>query len=148
MQVNLMHHPNAFASLEQAFDPVANAGYGARFLVQLKEQAGDWMAATARYHSATPEFAQPYQRKVAAVWPEEQRHAIATPLIGVSPLSGTPISRELARSGMPVGGFVPPTRTTNARIIPLTVASGQGSPGRPLDGYRANPITVASRPRG
>ena len=32
MQVNLMHHPNAFASLDAAFDPTANALYAARFL--------------------------------------------------------------------------------------------------------------------
>ena len=29
MQVNLLHHADAFASLEQAFDPVANARYAA-----------------------------------------------------------------------------------------------------------------------
>ncbi len=32
LQVNLMFHPAAFASLEQAFDPMANARYAARFL--------------------------------------------------------------------------------------------------------------------
>ena len=37
MQVNLQYHPNAFASLDQAFDPVANADYAARFLRRLKE---------------------------------------------------------------------------------------------------------------
>ena len=35
MQVNLMHHPDAFPSLAQAFDPAANADYAARFLVKL-----------------------------------------------------------------------------------------------------------------
>ena len=34
-QINLMHHPDAFASLEQAFDPQANAAYAARFLKEL-----------------------------------------------------------------------------------------------------------------
>ena len=29
MQVNLMHHPRAFASLDQAFDPTTNARYTA-----------------------------------------------------------------------------------------------------------------------
>src|SRR3984885_12661954 len=47
MQVNLMHHPGAFNSLEQAFDPMANADYAARFLVELHGQAGTWPAATA-----------------------------------------------------------------------------------------------------
>ena len=42
MQVNLMHHPNAFNSLEQAFDPVArNANYAAQFLTELHGQNRD-----------------------------------------------------------------------------------------------------------
>ena len=32
MQINLQSHPRAFASLDQAFDPAANAGYAATFL--------------------------------------------------------------------------------------------------------------------
>src|SRR5271163_3274407 len=35
MQVSLLHHPDAFASLDQAFDPVANAEYAAGFLRRL-----------------------------------------------------------------------------------------------------------------
>ena len=34
-QINLMYHPNAFASLEEAFDPASNADYAARFLTEL-----------------------------------------------------------------------------------------------------------------
>jgi hypothetical protein len=72
MQVNLMHHPDAFASLEQAFDPAANAAYAARFLNVLYGQTRDWTRATAFYHSTTPERGESYQRKVAAAWPLEQ----------------------------------------------------------------------------
>src|SRR5690349_8668468 len=36
MQVNLRHHPNAFSSLEEGFDPVANARYAAGFLADLQ----------------------------------------------------------------------------------------------------------------
>ncbi len=32
LQINLRHHPAAFASLEEAFEPLANARYAARFL--------------------------------------------------------------------------------------------------------------------
>ena len=35
MQISLTNHPDAFASMDQAFDPSSNADYGARFLVQL-----------------------------------------------------------------------------------------------------------------
>ena len=32
MQINLMHHPDAFASLDEAFEPGRNVAYGAKFL--------------------------------------------------------------------------------------------------------------------
>ena len=56
MQINLMHHPNAFQSLEDAFDPQKNATYAARFLNQLFDQTRDWSKAAGMYHSATPEL--------------------------------------------------------------------------------------------
>ncbi|RYJ03017.1 MAG: lytic transglycosylase domain-containing protein, partial [Acetobacteraceae bacterium] len=72
MQVNLRHHPNAFASLEEAFDPLANARYAARFLTELQGSRNDWMAAASAYHSQTPEFAAPYRARVASAWAVEQ----------------------------------------------------------------------------
>jgi Transglycosylase SLT domain len=73
MQVNLAYHPTAFASLENAFDPVANAAYAAAFLRQLFTQTGSWPAAVAAYHSQTLQVGAAYQSKVLAVWtPSEQ----------------------------------------------------------------------------
>ena len=40
MQINLHHHPNAFASLEEAFDPLSNARYAAQFLTELRSATG------------------------------------------------------------------------------------------------------------
>jgi soluble lytic murein transglycosylase-like protein len=71
MQVNLHHHGEAFASLEEAFDPLANALYAAAFLNQLKEETETWPLAVQRYHSATPEKGQPYQAKVDRKWRQE-----------------------------------------------------------------------------
>jgi hypothetical protein len=68
MQVNLAYHPEAFASLEEAFDPLANALYAARFLRVLFSQTGDWPAAVAAYHSQTRAIGAAYQGKVLAVW--------------------------------------------------------------------------------
>jgi len=73
MQVNLHHHPHAFATLEQAFDPATNAAYAARFLNELYATTRDWTRATAFYHSQTPERGEAYQRRVAAALPAEQR---------------------------------------------------------------------------
>ncbi len=67
-QVNLMHHPGAFASAAEGFDPARNADYAARFLVSLYAKTGDWPAAAARYHSATPGFADAYRARVLAAW--------------------------------------------------------------------------------
>ena len=55
MQINLRWHPDAFASLEQGFDPDHNADYAARFLRELLQDAdGDWQLASGRYHSYNP----------------------------------------------------------------------------------------------
>lgn len=66
MQVNLEAHPHAFRNLEDAFDPMQNADYAARFLVRLHEEGGNWVRATAEYHSRTPAFGVPYQKRVAS----------------------------------------------------------------------------------
>lgn len=55
MQVNLRWHPDAFASLEEAFDPAVNADYAGGFLARLQDEAGDWMTAAGNYHSFTPQ---------------------------------------------------------------------------------------------
>lgn len=65
MQVNLMHHPDAFASLSEAFDPLANTRYAARFLLSLQAASGDWGTAVARYHSGDPGRGEAYGRRVA-----------------------------------------------------------------------------------
>jgi Transglycosylase SLT domain len=80
MQVNLMHHPDAFASLELAFDPQANALYAGRFLRQLFARTNDWRKAAALYHSATPELGAEYQLKVMAIWPDQRNSVRGTPL--------------------------------------------------------------------
>ena len=63
-QINLQNHPSAFADLEQAFDPVANAQYAARFLTSLRTRLGGWEAAVAAYHSSYPERGIPYRQAV------------------------------------------------------------------------------------
>lgn len=93
-QVNLLHHPQAFASLEQAFDPAANAAYAARFLKSLRNATGSWPFAAAAYHSMTPERGHAYASRVAAVWPDAARHG-PWPLAPSDLVLGAP-------------GFVPP----------------------------------------
>jgi hypothetical protein len=135
MQISLVFHPDAFASLIQAFDPPANADYGARFLVQLFEKAGSWPKAVELYHSATPELGLDYQRKVYAAWPEEQRLAGGL----------APAAMPLMRGAMFASPVNPPgLRQLTGRIIPQpTGAGGMTAPGRTLEMYRSAPVRMA-----
>ena len=67
-QVNLLHHPEAFASLDDAFEPTRNAMAAGRFLRALRDAAPGWEEAVARYHSANPGLGLPYMRQVMASW--------------------------------------------------------------------------------
>jgi hypothetical protein len=69
MQVDLYFHPHAFASLDEAFDPVANVDYAARLLVDLYrgEAGGSWDLAVGLYHSHTSLLAAEYRDRVAMV---------------------------------------------------------------------------------
>lgn len=138
MQVNLFHHATAFASLEQAFDPAANAAYAAQFLKRLHAGVGgDWERAAAHYHSATPERGETYKLKVMAHWPAmaaryaelRQRDAMALAWGGSLP-EGREIringfqQRALALTGRPdltgrrgtLLDPVPPLRLTGQRV--------------------------------
>jgi hypothetical protein len=64
MQVNLRHHPDAFANLEQAFDPRSNIAYAAKFLRRNYDDLGDWSKAVAAYHSRTPKYGNKYKARV------------------------------------------------------------------------------------
>jgi hypothetical protein len=143
LQVNLMHHPDAFASLEAAFDPVQNAAYAAKFLNDLYAQTSSWPKAAALYHSANPELGEPYQRKVLAAWPDENR------LAGQSPPPSFAWGSGAARPAF--GTASVPVRRIDAGLanVPIPIAPGSpgASPGRGLDAYRAAPIAMISHIR-
>jgi hypothetical protein len=147
MQVNLHHHPDAFATLEQAFDPAANAAYAARFLNELYATTRDWTRATAFYHSQTPERGELYQRRVAAAMPAEQRRGAGFGLHQSHALSVNAFSRNawnsvgprptgrLARSGLPVArpGTALAARPAPARPaarVPVAALQSASAPSR------------------
>jgi len=115
MQVNLMHHPLAFRSLEDAFDPRINAVYAARFLNSLHARTADWPAAAAAYHSFTPERGAQYARLIAAVW------------------SGAPVPVSPAAGGAEVVSF-----PDGGQLRIFREAAAPGRPGRIL-GYLSGP---------
>jgi hypothetical protein len=147
-QINLLHHPNAFASLDIALDPQANANYAAQFLKELYGQYGDWNKAAAAYHSATPEIGAEYQRKVLAVWPEETR------LAGAFSPSASPLSRSWGATLTTVSPGIAPVLHAQpsgmgvaARTIMQSAPLGGPAPaGRSLAAYRSAPIALAFQP--
>ncbi len=68
-QIDLFYHPEAFASLEDAFDPDANARAAARILSLSRLRSTGWDGAIAAYHSAVPLFGAVYLQRVRAIWP-------------------------------------------------------------------------------
>jgi hypothetical protein len=68
-QVDLYYHPEAFANLEEAFDPEMNAQAAARILSQSRLSSPSWDNAIALYHSASPLLGGQYLRQVQSVWP-------------------------------------------------------------------------------
>jgi Transglycosylase SLT domain len=137
LQISLTYHPDAFASLDQAFDPQSNADYGARFLLQLFEKSGSWPRAVELYHSATPDLGADYRQKVYAALPDEGKLP--------EPAQASPLAAAWASTlfrSPPIGAF----RQTPMHIIPrATGLGGEPAPGRTLDAYRAAPVRLAFR---
>ena len=144
MQVNLLHHGDAFASLEEAFDPAANARYAASFLQRLLAQTGSWPRATAGYHSLTPEVGAEYSRKVLAVWarPGLGQPGPDLPAVTASVAPLTASVAPAAPSPLPTTLALPGSST--ARILPMSGGAAGSSVGRGLDAYRAAPTRVAT----
>ncbi|MCQ8277770.1 transglycosylase SLT domain-containing protein [Acetobacteraceae bacterium KSS8] len=154
-QINLMFHPDAFASLELAFDPGTNALFAATFLTDLFHQTGSWPHAAAAYHSQTPNLGSDYQRKVLEVWaePDDSAAGSGTPkpsrphpaassgMAFAAAASAPTAASSMPFSGRPLGGY--------GRIIrngPITVpgAGGMGIVPGSLAAYRARPVALAS----
>lgn len=134
MQISLRHHPNAFADLATALDPVANVDYGALFLSALKEKSGDWMQAVGDYHSTTPGFGDTYRGLVQVAWtggrlsPTTVSVVRATPpngpaIISITEVAGQTVIQRLDTHYQPVAG----TETTASGAGP-SCEHRQGQP--------------------
>lgn len=62
-QINFRWHGDAFSSISEMFEPLANARYAAKFLGELYDEFGDWSKAAGAYHSRTPHFANRYRAR-------------------------------------------------------------------------------------
>ncbi len=153
LQVNLLHHPEAFASLDQAFDPAANAMYAADFLVALFHQTGSWPLAAAAYHSQTPTIGAPYERRVLAEWatPDSdaetghpRRHATKPAAARAAGPKQTEVAAAPASTEQ--HGAIALSPIGRAPVMGETVlpsAHAPGPTGRSLAAYRLLPIRLA-----
>ena len=91
MQVNLRWHPDAFASLEAAFDPGLNVDYAARFLLDLYRRTGDWTLAAGSYHSQNDTERQTYLAALRTNLAVADSLAAGAPPLAASPLAGPPL---------------------------------------------------------
>ncbi len=149
MQINLKQHPEAFASLDDAFDPPTNAMFRARFLRGLFEQTGSWPHAAAAYHSLTPEVGRDYQNQVLQMWArgdtpqdpgggkEDKSHGTPGPNA-----SGSLFTSTGSTGGSPFGGAPSTFVATRYGPRPTLLQTTQG---RGLAEYRNRPIALASR---
>ena len=77
MQINLLHHSDAFDSIESAFEPSVNVAYGAKYLSALHNETGSWFTAIKRYHSAKPKYHLPYRGRVFRIWRNIKKHHLS-----------------------------------------------------------------------
>jgi hypothetical protein len=159
MQVNLKHHPHAFANLEQAFDPAANVDYAATFLHDNYAELGDWIKATAAYHSRTPVYGNQYLGEIERSWSRiVAKVTTARANMGIQPTPVTTASTA-AGSAQPSAPTAKPAATlastSLAPMHPITathnvhVVQVHDSAAKPSSGVlviRAEPATITSLP--
>ncbi len=143
MQINLLQHPDAFSSLETAFDPGANARYGARFLSDLFAQTGSWPHAVAAYHSQTPGIGESYQWQVLQAWADGDGPANRSRSRGAGGGSGnqapTPSSSPvLASARAPFGGGA----ALSIQHYGIAISHLPPGKNRDLSAYRTMPIAM------
>lgn len=155
MQVNLMHHPNAFRDLEEAFDPPANARYAARFLKELRDKTGSWETAAAWYHSADPKEGEPYRARVLAVMAQEAKTPNLYAALPQAAPTPWPVAAGAARGMLGGRGFVTMLpHPAGGAVLAQPVLAGAtpaafsqpGVAGHGLDFYRMQPVRVVRSP--
>ena len=152
LQVNLMYHADAFANLDEAFDPSANANYAARLLMSLFQATGSWPRAAAAYHSMTPALGKAYQEKVLEAWAMPDRPDDSAPRrVPPEPQAPTRQAKQ-AVAVADAAAIVAPSPLGfgfNRRfMLPQSHGAGAIQTGKSLDAYRVNTVRFAWRRPG
>jgi hypothetical protein len=127
--VDLFYHPDAFSSIEQAFDPDANARAAARILSLARFRATGWNQAIAAYHSASLLRGGWYLQRVLEAWPAARA--------GLGVLDAVP--------AQPPGYVV--LLSSQARLVRVITASDPSPPSIPGLPRVISPSEVSGRTR-
>lgn len=134
-QVDLFYHPEAFTSLEQAFDPEANACAATRILAAARFGTTGWNQAIAAYHSASLPRGAWYLQRVLEAWPATHARLIVPDMTpGRLPAYVVLLSPEAKLVRVITASDPDPTLaplTGLPRVIPPSDVSGQSASGLP-----------------
>lgn len=125
-QINYKWHAAAFTSLEDMFDPMANADYAARFLSELFVEFGDWKSAAGAFHSRTPEFANIYEARFHSIRQSLNTTGVSAQRPAAS--FGAPTALDL-NGGLASGPFLGSGNARLGSLVPLG-APGSTEPDR------------------
>ena len=95
-QINYRWHGNAFSSIEEMFEPTANARYAAKFLSELYEEFGNWSKAAGAFHSRTPKYARKYTARFDRIRQELDDWS-PVPIANATPMQEPQIATLVAR---------------------------------------------------
>lgn len=124
-QINYKWHGEAFTSIDQMFDPEANALYAGELLRGLFAETGSWGKAAGAYHSRTPDLAARYQDRFERI---------------LASLSGGAVPEIAVASGAPSPDDIP-------EIPDIVLAAADAETGR-APRVNSYPLLMAGGTRG
>ncbi|MEO1025841.1 MAG: lytic transglycosylase domain-containing protein [Pseudomonadota bacterium] len=122
-QINYKWHGQAFSSIEDMFDPILNARYAAKFLLELHDEFGDWSRAAGAYHSRTPKYANRYKARFDRIRANLPRDEVVARAETVPPEPNEPAAAKPRHNSYPF--LVSDQRAHGPSLVPLQT-SGRG----------------------
>lgn len=125
-QINYRWHNEGFRSIDEMFDPLANARYAARFLKSLSAETESWTKAAGAYHSRTPVHARRYEARYSEILASLDAQSLPSVRNKTRVSSRPPI--PLQDSGQPSGrlGSLMPDETGTGRAFIFLGPRGRG----------------------
>lgn len=120
-QINYKWHHKAFSSIEEMFEPLANATYAARFLNDLYAEHGNWSDAAGAYHSRTPKYANRYK----AIFEKHRQRAPGETVLTVAN-NNAPARRQPARPRVNTFPLLQSGNTRLGSLVPVNNSAGVG----------------------